>query len=75
MTTASIPSPLPSVGRIVHFYKGPDEAPIAAIVSAVTKTGAVHLTLFGPGGYGGQHASDVPHGEGSFPYWVYPPRV
>lgn len=46
----------PTVGRIVHYYPGPDdpqlveEAPLAAIVAKVWSDTCVNLTIFNPNG-------------------------
>jgi hypothetical protein len=67
----------PSVGRIVYFYYGLQEGPIAAIITAVHKT-ACDLTLFHSSLAHGsvQRKEFVEFSETPKPqHWSWPPRV
>lgn len=72
--TAAVP-PLPTVGRIVHYYPLPSgTVPLAAIVTAVELRG-VALTVFEPGNRTADALVNVTHSAEPKPgHWSWPPR-
>ncbi len=77
LTVLSPPKQQPSVGRIVHYYYGLHEGPIAAIITAV-RDRTCDLTLFHPSLAHGPtirkefvEFSEEPRAQ----HWTWPPRV
>lgn len=77
-----LPSPAPTVGRIVHYTTmGATEPAYAAIIVNVHEHGVVDLQVFGRIGSGSMLARRVPHlwastsGLSTDGRWTYPPRT
>ena len=78
----ALPSPAPTIGRIVHYTTmGATEPPYAAVIVDVHEHGVVDLQVFGRIGSGSILARGVPYlwastsGLSSEGRWTYPPRT
>lgn len=79
---AHLPDPMPTIGRIVHYYDpGEGESPIAAVVTKVWSQGVVNLRPFVDAvpehvPPRSQWVQSVPFSAEPAPHtWRYPPRV
>lgn len=78
----NLPTPAPTIGRIVHYTTmGATEPAYAAIIVGVHGNGVVDLQVFGRIGSGSILARGVPHlwastsGLSSDGRWTWPPRT
>lgn len=71
-TPKAAPAQKPSVGRVVHYFKG--EEPMAAMICKVHSDDVVNLTVFKPEG-GTAAAKSVSRLPGGPTRWDWPARV